>query len=290
MTYGDRERAHWQRLTPEERAPAEPDPLHGLNFPAAGQVEDLATLTEPPPVLALTGRTQNIARLKDWPPIETVWLADATHDQFARIAAHLNPVNLQLGYIRTPDFSPIAHLDRLEGFALDQNTKVTDLTFLSRMTGLKRLTLHDISKPVDLAPLASLTQLQLLTLSGGIWNKLRVPSLAPLAALKHVERLDLINIAVGDESLAPLIEMSALRHLHVSNQFPTETYAHLHAARPDIACDKFAPYEHIFVGQDEEGYMVTGKRKPVIKPGDEPRLQKYIDQWEKLVATFRGDL
>ncbi len=289
MTYGNKDETIWPLATEADRQKALRDPIHALNFPADGNIDDIAKLGSAPKAIAINGATKSLERLAQWPPIENVWVNDMNPSQFARVVGYLNPLNLHLGSIRTSDFSPIDHMRRLEGFSLSHNTKLDEISFIGAMTSLKRLTLEDLKKPIDLAPVSRLSALEQVTLSGGIWNVLRVPSLAPLAELQSVSHVELTNLRVGDQSLAPFANMAALKHLYVSNQFPTETYAWLAAARPDIDCNKFVAYE-IFEIEGEPHVMLTGKGKPLLKPDQEQRLQRYVDKWDSLVAKFKGDL
>ncbi|MEM6499417.1 MAG: hypothetical protein AAF709_22175 [Pseudomonadota bacterium] len=279
----------WSMAGEREKQKARRDPVHALNFPADGIVDDIAHLTDVPAAIAINGATRSLERLEDWPPIDVVWASDMNASQFERAAGYLNPRSLYLGAIRTADFAPLCEMPRLDGLSLSINTKLDDISFIGAMTSLKRLSLDDIKKPFDLTPVSQLSQLDQLTLSGGIWNVLRVPSLEPLAHLKYVRHIELTNIRVGDQTLAPLGSVTALQDLYLSNQFPMEAYAWLAATRPDITCNKFAPYE-LFEIDGEQRAMLTGKGKPILQLDQKQRLQKHIDRWNELLTQYRSDL
>ena len=262
-------------------------------------IEDLAELDGPPSVLSLPGKAKNIARLAEWPPIDDVRLSSATQQQFDALAALIDPVSLMLDCVRADDLSALSRMSRLRNLVIDSNARIADLEFLTPLQGLQDLELRAIKQPLDLAPLAQLTGLRRLVIDGGFSRVMKAKSVAPLAALKQVTTLQLVAVRFEDQSLAPLAEMTSLTDLQITNFFPVEAYAELHALRPDIKSDRLAPYsqsraKHFTVGEggkliEQEGgeYMVTGKRKPFIKKTEADKLQRYVDDWNKLVAHYR---
>ncbi len=262
-------------------------------------IEDLAKLDGPPSILSLPGKAKNIARLAEWPSIDDVRLSSATQQQFDSLAALIDPVSLMLDCVRADDFSALPRMSRLRNLVIDSNARLADLDFLTPLQELESLELRAIKQPLDLTPLAQLTGLRRLVIDGGFSRVMKAKSVAPLAALKQVTTLQLVAVRFEDQSLAPLAEMTALTDLQITNFFPVEAYAELHALRPDIKSDRLAPYsqsraKHFTIGEggqliEEEGgeYMVTGKRKPFFKKSEADRLQRYVDDWNKLVAHYR---
>ncbi len=190
-------------------------------------------------------------------------------------------------------------MSRLHSLVIDSNARIADLNFLTPLTGLEELELRAIKRPLGLTPLAQLTGLRRLVIDGRFSRVMKAASVAPLAALKQVTTLQLVAVRFEDQSLAPLAEMTALTDLQITNFFPIEAYAEVHALRPDIRSERLAPYaqsqaKHFTVGEggqliEQEGgeYMVTGKRKPFIKQSEAHKLQRYVDEWNDLVAHYR---
>lgn len=265
-------------------------------------IDDLSQLDGPPSALSLPGKAKALERLSAWPPIDEIYLSSANQKQFEHIAALIDPIVLTLDMVKTDDFTPLAGMARLEHLVIDSNARLKDLDFLTALTGLRHLELKAIKDPLDLAPLSHLTALRRLVLDGGFSRTMKAKSVAPLAALKNVTDLELLAIRFEDESLAPLADMTALETLQITNYFPTEAYAWLHAARPDIDCERLAAYSQSqathyemtadgrMVDQGKSDYMVTGKRKPFIKPSDAHKLERYVENWNALVARFRQEM
>lgn len=252
-------------------------------------VEDLAALKSPPERLFIQGKTRNLGRLAEFPPVEAIWIGDVNQRAFDEIVPLLDPVYLQFNGLRVADLSPLGRLKRLEALEIDWNTKVTDISFLAGLTRLRLLALIHCTKVRDLAPIGQLENLEILDLGGGMWATFRPDTLAPVRKLKKLRGISLKAIRVGDESLAPVAELSGLRKIELSNQFPAEEYARLSVAFPDIDCPHFQPYLDFHAGAKAKQVMITGKRGPVLSlPEDAARLERYVARFRAMQDKFRG--
>jgi hypothetical protein len=227
-------------------------------------VDDLGVLTSPPERLSIRGNTKNLRRLLDFPPLEVVWVGDVNQRQFDEIIGLIDPLYLLFNGLRVADLSPLGRFTQLEALEINWNTKVTDISFLTMLTHLRLLALVHCTKVHDLSPIGALRELEILDLGGGMWSTFRPETLAPLANLHKLRGLSLEAIRAGDESLAPVAGLGNLREIELSNQFPTEEYARLSVAFPNIACTHFQPYFDFSMGTGERQVMVTSKRGPVL--------------------------
>lgn len=201
--------------------------------------------------------------------------------EFDTILSLVNPRMLFVHEMRVEDLSIISSLKDLEVLALEWNTKAQSLWDLSKNTCLKSLSITDFSKLNDIAPLQKNTGLELLQLSGGVWNALNLHTLQPLRYLKNLTYLCLSNIKVKDESLEPISQLEGLKELEISNQFPTEEYARLSVTLPNTKCDRFAPYIFLASPIVDKDVMVIGKRKPKLNSKvDGKKLKKYEEQFK----------
>ncbi len=262
-------------------------------------IDDLAKLDRGPDQISIPGNVKNPEKMAEWPAIDDVYLSSATQKQFEKLAPLLDPVCLTLDMVKTDNFEALSNMKRLDKLVIDSNARITTLDFLVPLTGLRRLELRALKNTLDLQPLGQLTGLQSLILDGGFSRTMKAKSVAPLADLKNVVDMELVAIRFDDQSLAAVAEMSALETLRITNYFPTESYAELCALRPDIQCDRLAPYvrnkavHHVMdengkmIRLRDGGYFVTGRRKPFVKLEDAHLLQRYVDEWDGLVAKFR---
>ncbi len=262
-------------------------------------IDDFALLDHRPDEVSIPGNVRNAERLAQWSPIDNVYLSSASQSQFENIAGLIDPVSLTLDMVKTDHFAALCDMKRLTTLVIDSNARIASLDFLLPLTGLKHLELRAIKNTLDLQPLSRLTGLETLILDGGFSRTMNAISLEPLASLKGVSALELIAIRFKDQSLAPLAKMSSLVRLQISNYFPTESYAELFALRPDIECDRLAPYmvdkaTHYtmsesgqLIADDNGGYFVTGKRKPFVRVEEAHKLTRYVEEWDRLVAAIQ---
>lgn len=266
------------------------DDLISMRMTAPPQsIEDLGSLKRLPSRLAILGKTKNLDRLAEGPPIEALWVGDVNERQFAAILPHIDPLYLLFDGLRVSDLTPLGTLRRLQALEIRWNTKVTNVSFLEHLTGLRLLAISHCPKVHDLRPIAALENLEILDLSGGMWSTFKPDTLEPLGQLHRLRGLSLKTIRVKDRSLAPLARLTQLRELELSNQFPTEEYARLSVALPDVQCTHFEPYFKAgALGADK--VMVTGTGKPVLTlPKDAARLERYVQRYRAMQDRFRAE-
>ncbi len=148
------------------------------------------------------------------------------------------------------NFKYFKNMTRLEDLTLPANTSVTDadLTYLSRLTALSELALHD-SRVTDagLVSLEDLTRPKHLNLAGtqvsgaglrslrGMTelnilnvNSTRVDDLSPIGHLALLTRLDLWHTPIDDKGLAPIVGLSGLNSVDLTGtQITSASYAYL---------------------------------------------------------------
>ncbi|MBM7618653.1 hypothetical protein JOC95_000495 [Bacillus tianshenii] len=252
-------------------------------------VNDLADIDENPTELLIRGKTKNIERLKSFSNLTKLWIYTVNQKEFNTILSLVNPKMLHMYELRVEDLSIMSSLKEVEVLALEWNTKAQSLWDLSKNTSLKSLSITDFSKLNDITPLQKNTGLELLQLSGGIWNSLDLNSLQPLRYLKNLKYLGLSNIKVKDESLEPISELEGLKELEISNQFPTEEYARLSVTLPNTKCDCFEPYIFLSSPIEDKDVMVVGKRKPFLNSKvDVKKLQKYEEQFKVYQEKYKN--
>lgn len=251
--------------------------------------EDLSLLDGTETRLCILGRTKNLDRLAELTSLEALWIGDLREAQFTRIVSLIDPLYLLFDGLRVADLSPLGRLQQLQALEIRWNTKVSDISFLHNLTGLRLFALYHCPKVHDIGPISALRSLEVLDLFGGMWSTFKPDTLKPLENLEKLWGLSLKAIRVGDQSLEPVANLKQLRYLELSNQFPTEEYARLSVALPDTECTHFAPYFDFFAGEDAKQVMVTGKGKPVLSlPKDSARLERYVQRFQDLQESFRS--
>ena len=94
---------------------------------------------------------------------------------------------------------------------------------------------------------------------------------------------------LSDQSLVPLADLPSLQWIRLFNQFPTEEFARLSVALPEIEYTHFAPYlEHRVDDDGPRQVMVIGKGKPFLAlPQDTARLNRSVAQFMAMQKRFR---
>jgi hypothetical protein len=265
--------------------------LIGFTKPLSPDIaEDLADLQAAPARLTVAAETRNLDRLADWRDFEALWFYGMKDARLAEILPRVEPRYLSLVDFKSPDLAFLPPFARLEALELGHNTKLADLSDLSRFTGLRLLSLLSCPKVRDIAPIGDLVNLEVVDLGGGMWDKFRTPTLAPLRRLENLRFVALKAIRVEDESLEPLARLRCLEGLELSNQFPTAEYARLSVALPQADCEMFQPFTEANIGRKARTVMVTGKRKPFLTlPDDEAKLERYVARFRVMQDKFRAE-
>ena len=211
---------------------------------------------------------------------------------FGPIAKRLDVTHLSIVEMRGGELGEI-HAPRLKVLEVSWATKLADISEIARFSKLEGLFLSDTPKVYDLSPFSKLANLRVLVFEGGMWNKNKAHSLAPLNRLAKLEAVQLLNLGVEEDGLRPLAACKQLKWLSLSNQFETSDYAYLSVHLPQTECAQFAASQSTNIGEAYGDIMVTGKRKPFLKSRDakdQARLAKYEAEFEKLKDKFRAEI
>ncbi len=275
----------------------------GMRFP---QMDDLATLPKGARALELGKGPKNLSLLRHADQLVAIKTV-ATTFEIVKELAYLGElrvailINLELadGELRV-----LAGCRKLEHLALLYAPKLSDMGFLADLRQLRTLTLLDVPR-LDFATLPALPSLQEFVFLGGVHKGVDVPSLAPLAGLTGLTRLELRNVAAVDGSLAPLAALQSLEYLFVPGRaYEVEEYARLAASLPntrrvpfDCLNPLFSKPEYDAPGKAhlacprcaEPRVLLTGKRRRMsCLKCDAKRIEMHIARWEAARKPFPG--
>jgi hypothetical protein len=212
-------------------------------FPARGgfppAIADVAEAAADARDVRLMSKAAQFDRLADLGGLERLWCFTLDDERVAAVARCASLRRLYLEEVRTAHLAPLASLRRLEVLGIDGATKVTTLDDLTHLPALRGLAAIHFPKVRTLDPLRALRQLEALSVGGGMWTRMTVESLAPLAALTELRFLDLGNLKASDGSLAPLAALTQLRELDLPNFYPVSELVQLARALPHTKCTWF---------------------------------------------------
>jgi hypothetical protein len=137
----------------------------------------------------------------------------------------------------------LAQLQTLKYLHLGSSPSATPLTVFGEMPSLLWLQIENVREASDLSFLRGCQQLRGLAVHGdsNSLKYLRLESLEPLRCLGQLEWLSIQTATVDDGALSPLVDLTSLKYLHISNKFKMEEVAALAGARPNIRCELFRP-------------------------------------------------
>ncbi len=146
---------------------------------------------------------QNDRRLKDSQPPVRQWLLDILDIHYFSNVVRVNGVRPDVG-----DLSPLTKLIHLKRLTIDTRLVDEDLQHLSNLKSLEYLTFASPEQISNLTPLAKLKNLKYLWLENS-----QVTDLTPLAGLTKLEKLKITNAPFSD--LTPLTGLTTLEELDV---------------------------------------------------------------------------
>lgn len=239
----------------------------------------------------------DIDRLKDHPDVEVVTVSGLRQDTFEYF---IKSYGKQLKAIRffknkfVEDLSLLGTLPKLEYVSFYANQKVTELWNMTENRSLIGLCIEDFLKLTSIKEIETAPALKEFKIGNAIFGKMVVDSLMPLANTK-IERLSFTGKAIADNDLSFLENMPNLKMFEfATNLFTTEQVAWITANFPQIEGDSLrAKIDYVDYYNEEWGRIsetiIVGKGKPILKSnGNEKKIQKYVDSFEKMKEKYRG--
>lgn len=181
------------------------------------------------------GRAVDAKRLAALPRLRTLEVYHPGERDLPRLRAlaDLPLTALSLRRWPAPDLRALAPPEALESLTVWQSPKLVRLDGVENIRRLKLFCLNDNGPLASLEPISALARLETLVLSGGIWGKQAVDSLAGLAGNASLRKLVATGIKLKDPDLAPVAGLGKLRELDLwPRDHAMEEIAKVAAAHP----------------------------------------------------------
>lgn len=164
--------------------------------------------------------------------------------------------------------------------------RVSDgLGFLGSLSSLRVLLLFDVQPLADLESIATARGLVGLSLCGGFTRTLRLETVEPLARLRHLRELELLNVRLPAGGVRALEACRELRHLSLSDQHDFSDFAYLAATLPAVEQTDLSPFW--VTNEDAQTVRIRGRRKPELSAvSDADRIAKYVAEYERLKMEY----
>jgi hypothetical protein len=229
---------------------------------------------------------RNLTHLRVW--------SHVTQPLFNAVCELPNLEALQLKWSNVRSLDAVTKLRALKALSIGSSTRIESIAPLAELPFLELLEIENFKLITDFSPLVSLRSLRDLSVTGSMWSKQAVESLAPFAQMTWLSSLRIDTSSV--KSLRALESLKALKSLGIGGRLPTEEYAWLSTKLPNTECRWFQPYFDLsnFGGSpckscgESSMVMVTGRGKPVLcRHCDQVALEKYVRQFEQACAEAR---
>ena len=239
-----------------------------------------------------------IDKLKDFPDTEVVTISGLQQDTFEYF---IKTYGKQLKAIRffknkfVEDLSLLGTLPHLEYVYFFANQRVTALWDMTENKSLSSLCIEDFSRLTSIRGVETAPALKEFRIGNAIWNTMVLDSLMPLSN-SNIERLSFSGRAIGDNDFSFLETLPELKVFDfATNVFTTEQVAWIasncplaegYALKAKVDCMLPDSNEHLV---NVPKSIIVGKRKPILKvKGNEEKIQKYVDSFEKLKKKYKG--
>lgn len=189
------------------------------------------------------------------------------------------------------DFSPLEKLKNLEGVKIYWNTRANTLWDMSKNPKLVYLSLKD-TKKIAYNPivLQKAEYLKTIEFYGDIYTPYPMQSLEWLRGLSSLEHVKLHQMKLEDKNTDVLASLPNIKRFDFpAGMFTTEEIAYMCAKYPRISGQSMRAYNTEDTVLND--VRVCGYRKPGLDlPKDKARLDKYVREFETLVAKYKAEL
>ncbi len=198
--------------------------------------------------------------------------------------------DLRLYHITLPSMEGIERLVGVRHLTLEWATKISDVSQVFRLRNLTSLSIFDFPKLRHIDGIAELTELKELNFSGSrgaITPRLQLSSIEPVVRIPGLSKFSLVNAQLADDDITALAHCSALKHLHLSNQFERAQVAFLAKRLNQQLVNPLTSYYEISLQCktcSAHTFMFVGRRMPTLcRFCDSKRFEKLVLEFERLV-------
>jgi hypothetical protein len=182
--------------------------------------------------IRISRKTRGLAGLSGYPNLRHIMARGAGDAELEHIGRVATLEHLQLGAPTCSDLRALNRLSALRTLSVSVGTRLGSLEGIEGLAQLRMVMTWTTPRLNSIDALESLRELRIVSLSGGMYEPMRIPSLRPLAGLHSLIKLHLSGVRVADRSLRPLAGLTTLRRLNLPLHFPAEEFAMLEYALP----------------------------------------------------------
>lgn len=240
----------------------------------------------------------DIDRIKDYPDanvVNIVGLRQDTFDYFIKTYGHQFKAIRFSNLRHIENLSLLGTLPQLEYVCLSSCWKATALWDMKGNTSLTGLCIEDFTRLTSIHGIETAPALKELDIGNTMWMTMVIDSFLPISNME-IERLAFNGRAIADNDLSFLEHLPHLKKFDfATNMLTTEQVAWIVSNFPQVEGYALkAKLDCMLLYSNENRVlvphaMIIGKRKPSLRvAGNEKRIQKYLDSFEKLKSRYKG--
>ena len=240
----------------------------------------------------------DIDKLKKYPHIDVVTISGLKQDTFEYFIKTYGKQLKAISFFKNKfieDLSLLGTLPQLEYIYFFANQRVTSLWDMTKNVSLTGLCIMDFSRLTSIKGVETAPALKEFRIGNEVWNTMAIDSFMPLANTK-IQKLSFLGKNISDNDLSFLETLPELKVFNfATNIFTTEQVAWIaancpladgRALRAKVDCMLPDSNKHLV---QVPHTIIVGKRKPILKVnGNEDKIKKYIDSFEKLKIKYKG--
>ena len=235
-------------------------------------------------ILTISKDESNWEQIFDCPNIEELTLHNPSNEQVEKIQQLKSLKRLRVTFFRASDIEFIGDLDNLEEVVLEYVSGFSDLSPLKKLTKLKSLHFENLRKVSNFDGLEGIFSLKYLHINGTLDWKQPIDNFAFLKGLPNLEVFSLGFSVVSKAKFPALLPLLALKNLKrmaiVSNSFPTNEYAFLQVALPEIeGCDWDLCWDY------QDRFEFLGKKAGYVNksnPNAKARCDEFVELYNEM--------
>jgi len=168
------------------------------------------------------------AELPNLEEVKYLWFVSRVNQKMFEAACRVpNLEGLFVKWSGIKSINALRILKKIRHLRLGGSSQIESVGVLGEMDSLVTLDLQQLNKISDFSVLSKLTSLEGLGLDGGMWTAQKIDTLKPLANLRNLKYLTLINTRLKDKSFDPLLNLTELVRFESSWNYPEAEFEKL---------------------------------------------------------------
>jgi Leucine-rich repeat (LRR) protein len=160
--------------------------------------------------------------------VKSLWFVSRVNQKMFDAACRMpNLEGLFIKWSGIKNIDNLRLLKKIQHFHLGSSSQVESIEVVGEMDSLVTLDLQQLNRISDFNIISELTSLEGLGIDGSVWTTQTIDTLKPLANLRNLKYLTLINTRIKDKSFDPILNLTELVRFESSWNYPEAEFEKL---------------------------------------------------------------